>query len=234
MLRAEELVAHQTAGAARWDPEWVIQTLGPLVTPERMARFRAVLASRLSSVTVLFDSPYDPHNGAALVRSSEAFGVQHVHVVELRGCRFMAAPSVARGAYKWVDIHTYGGPEEALGRVRSEGRTLVAAHPDGELLPEALAGIDSLCIVVGNERNGIQEALVRAATHRVRVPMRGFVESLNVSVTSAILLHAATAQRPGDLSEAERARLLARALYLSVDRSEEILRASDACAERAP
>ena len=79
-------------------------------------------------------------------------------------------------------------------------------------------------IVLGNERDGIAEDLLSACTRRVRVPMRGFVESLNVSVSAAILLSAATRNRAGDLSRAEFMRVYARGLYFTVDRADEVLR----------
>ncbi|HEY6462395.1 MAG TPA: TrmH family RNA methyltransferase, partial [Polyangiaceae bacterium] len=105
----------------------------------------------------------------------------------------------------------------------SAGMPLVATHPEGELAPEDLATLPRMALVLGNEREGIRPAIAAACAHRVRVPMRGFVESLNVSVTAAILLHAATRGRPGDLPEAERHRLYARGLYLSVPRAEDLL-----------
>ena len=90
-------------------------------------------------MTVVFDAPHDPFNGAAVVRSCEAFGVQTVHVVE-RNEPFLAAGSVARGAQKWVDVVTHRKASEAVARLRAEGRQLVGAHPDGDLLPEDLGG----------------------------------------------------------------------------------------------
>jgi tRNA (guanosine-2'-O-)-methyltransferase len=80
-----------------------------------------------------------------------------------------------------------------------------------------------LGLVLGNEREGIHEDLAAACSARVRVPMRGFVESLNVSVTAAILLHAATRGRQGDLDPGTLMRLYARGLYLSVPRASDIL-----------
>jgi tRNA (guanosine-2'-O-)-methyltransferase len=80
-----------------------------------------------------------------------------------------------------------------------------------------------VALVLGNEREGVREEVSRACTGRVRVPMRGFVESLNVSVTAAILLQGATHGRPGDLDEPARRRLYARGLYLSVPHAEDVL-----------
>ena len=77
--------------------------------------------------------------------------------------------------------------------------------------------------MLGNERTGIVEQLHAACRHSVRIPMRGFAESLNVSVTAAILLQQATANRPGDLAPRDRDLLFARALVLTVPHAPEIL-----------
>jgi tRNA (guanosine-2'-O-)-methyltransferase len=201
----------------------VLELLEPLVLPARRARLKAVIHQRLASVTVLLDAPHDPHNGAAVLRSCEAFGVSILHVVEAKEA-FLVASSVARSAEKWVDVRCYASARAAIDAVRRHGTELVAAHADGELMPEELACIPRVALVFGNERDGISDALVSACERSVRVPMRGFVESLNVSVTAAILLAAATAQRPGDLNAEHRRRLYARGLYLSVPRAEDILR----------
>jgi tRNA (guanosine-2'-O-)-methyltransferase len=183
-----------------------------------------VIERRLASVAVVFDAPYDPHNGAAIVRSCEAFGVQALHVVERGRTPFLVAGTVARGAEKWIDLVRHANAASAIQAVRERGLELVAARADGELAPRDLATIPRLAIVVGNERDGIREELARACTKSVRVPMRGFVESLNVSVTAAILLYAATLGRDGDLSEADKLRLYARGLYFSIPRAEDVLR----------
>ena len=206
------------------DAPAVIRALEPLVTPERAARIRGVLAARLDSVTVVLDAPHDPHNGAAVLRSCDAFGLQRLHVIE-RFEPFLAANTVARSSERWVDVHTYPTAAGALAALQASGHTLVATHPRGELAPRDLAGIPRLALVLGNERRGIAPELEAACARSVSVPMRGFTESLNVSVTNAILLQHATDGRPGDLSGDEQARLYARALVLTIQRAPEILRA---------
>jgi tRNA (guanosine-2'-O-)-methyltransferase len=133
------------------------------------------------------------------------------------------ARSVARSAEKWIDVTLHTAVPSCVAWADAAGMTLVATHPQGELAPADLAALPRLALVLGNERDGIHEDLAAACALRVRVPMRGFVESLNVSVTAAILLHAATAGRPGDLDHNARLRLYARGLYLSLEHAEEIL-----------
>jgi tRNA (guanosine-2'-O-)-methyltransferase len=223
LLGASDLVDARIARAESRDPETVVRVLEPLVTEARRARLAQVIDRRLASVAVVFDRPYDPHNGAAVLRSCEAFGVQQLHVVERPRTPFAVARSVARGAEKWVDVTCHAGPASAIAWAAGAGMALVATHPDGELAPEELGGIPRVCVVLGNEREGIHDELARACRSRVRVPMRGFVESLNVSVTAAILLHAATRLRKGDLDGPSRRRLYARGLFLSVPHAEEVL-----------
>lgn len=202
--------------------EQVISALESMVTDERLARMTEVFASRVASVTVLMDAPHDPFNGAALVRTLDALGVQDVHVVE-RDEPFLVSASVARGSQRWVDVHCFDRTEQAASSLRERGYELVATHPAGELTPEDLGAIPKLCLVFGNERDGISEALAMECKRTVRVPMRGFTESLNVSVTAALLLREAIKARPGDLPEARRRELLARGLLATVQRSREIL-----------
>jgi tRNA (guanosine-2'-O-)-methyltransferase len=222
VVSGSELLPALIKRVERHDPARVVRLLEPLVLPRRAQRLRDVIDQRLASVQVVFDAPHDPHNGAAVVRSCEAFGVQFVHVIE-RLEEFLAAPSVAKGAEKWVDLHHWPNVEDVIAAVKEQGLELVAAAADGELAPHELASIPRLALVLGNERDGIADALAAACTRRVRVPMRGFVESLNVSVSAAILLAQATVGRAGDLSPADRLRLYARGLYFTVDKADDVL-----------
>ena len=222
VVKGSELLPALIKRVERHDAARVVELLEPLVLDRRAQRLREVIGQRLESVQVVFDAPHDPHNGAAVLRSCEAFGVQYVHVIE-RIEKFLAAPSVAKGAEKWVDLHHWSNVEEVIATMKERGLELVAAAPDGELAPDALASIPRLALVLGNERDGIADKLAAACTRRVRVPMRGFVESLNVSVSAAILLAHATVGRDGDLSEEERLRLYARGLYFTVDKADDVL-----------
>jgi len=226
VVSADALVPELIKRVEREDPARVVRLLEPFVLERRAERLRQVIAARLSSVQVVFDAPHDPHNGAAVVRSCEALGVQNIHVIE-RIEPFLAASSVCRGAEKWVDIRAWPSVSACVEPLRRDGFELVAASADGELDPADLAAIPRLALVFGNERDGIATELAASCARRVRVPMRGFVESLNVSVSAAILLAFATAKRAGDLNDDDRQRLYARGLYFSVQKADEILQNFD-------
>lgn len=222
VMDKDELLGRRLRDADSYDPDFVIRVLEPLVQDRRRERILRVVEQRLASVTVLFDAPHDPFNGAAVMRTCEAFGVHGVHVVE-RTEGFLAAGSVTRNAHKWIALRAYARAEDAVKVLREARMTLVGAHPEGELLPGDLAGIPRLAVVLGNEHDGITRELYAACERTVRVPMRGMVESLNVSVTAAVLLSRATEGRKGDLDEAARRKLYARGLYFSVQRAKDVL-----------
>jgi tRNA (guanosine-2'-O-)-methyltransferase len=112
--------------------------------------------------------------------------------------------------------------------LKARGYTLVATHSHGNLLPEDLQNLERCALIMGNEHDGIREELTRAADESVRIPMRGFVESLNVSVSAAVLLEAATRDRPGDLPPVSRLRLYAEGLFKTVPRAREVLEGTEA------
>jgi tRNA (guanosine-2'-O-)-methyltransferase len=125
-----------------------------------------------------------------------------------------------------VDVDVYPDATSALATLEHHEYTLVAAHQEGELLPEDLATLPRVAIVLGNERAGLSDAVTAHVDRTVRIPMRGMVESLNLSVSAALLLRAATQGRSGDLAPDRRRQLYARGLYRSLTRAQDILRAS--------
>lgn len=213
--RVRELLGDGLARLGSLDPEEVIAKLEPLSTDGRRARLGWLLDQRLDSVTVVMDKPHDPFNGAAVARTCDALGVQRLHVVATRE-PFLLARSVARGSEKWIDVVEHANVRDAVDALREGGFTLVAGDPAGELLPRDLATIPRVAIVVGNEHDGIAAELRAAASRTVRVPMRGFAESLNLGASTAILMSHAVEGRAGDLSHADKRRLYARGLFLSV------------------
>jgi tRNA (guanosine-2'-O-)-methyltransferase len=211
---------------AHWTPEGVIETLEPLTLDERRARLWSVVSQRIGAVTVLMDAPHDPHNAAAVLRSCDGLGIGRVHLVP-REEDFAVGRTVAKGAERWIEVVRHRTPEQALQALHADGYVTVATHPEGNLAPEDLATLPRVALILGNEHDGLRDALHEGAQNSVRIPMRGFVESFNVSVAAAVLLYAATRGRAGDLSQQEQLRFYARALVRSVPRALEVLAARE-------
>ncbi|MEZ4219656.1 MAG: RNA methyltransferase [Polyangiaceae bacterium] len=224
----DSVFAPRPWGAEPWPPGWtaqgVIDALEPLVLGQRAQRIREVIDQRIDSVTLLMDAPYDPHNGAAIMRSADAFGLHRVHVIP-HDDGFLISSNVAKGTERWLDLVHHESAGAAVEHLRSAGYTLVTTHPRGDMIPEDLQRLPRVALVLGNEHDGIRAALSQAARSSVRIEMRGFVESLNVSVSAAILLRAATRGRTGDLPSEARRRLYAQGLHRTVARADDVLRA---------
>src|SRR5215470_2207410 len=110
---------------SRLDCAAIASVLEEFVTEPRRARLRGVIAVRLDAVTLVMDAPHDPHNGAAVIRSCDAFGVQRLHVVE-RIEPFLASNTVARGSERWVDVRTHADVAAATAALVASGHELVA------------------------------------------------------------------------------------------------------------
>lgn len=227
-------IAQAVARLAASEIEPRIAALEPFATPARRARLEENIARRVQGVTVVLDAFHDPHNGAAIVRTADSFGIQTVHAIE-RYQSFLAARSVARGSERWVDVvghRDVSALERALPRDHVEW---IAATADGELVPEDLAKLERpFALVIGSERDGLGADLSARCSRSVRVPMRGYAESLNVSVTTGILLYEAMRGRGGDMPEETRRRLYLRGLVQSLERAHDLLEAAGVPLRLAP
>ena len=197
----------------RHGPEVVVAALEPLLSEERMARIEAVLDARLAGLTLVVENLYDPHNGAAAVRSAEAFGLVAVHAVEGTG-PFHASPAVTIGCEKWIDIHRHR--DVAAARAALGGMIHVAAVPGAGATVDDLPAAQPCAFWLGNEHDGLSREALAACSHRVEIPMFGFTRSFNLSVSAALILARAAERRraalgtAGDLPAEERARRRAR------------------------
>ena len=206
----------------RYGPERVCSALESLLTPERIARIDQVLAARLGSVATAVEDTYDPHNAAATIRTSEALGLQELHVIE-PGERFSAVKGVTRGAHRWIDLHRWPSADAAVHGLHARGFRVYATLPDpGAVSIEEIDVSTPLAVVFGNEHAGVSPAAVAACDGAITVPMFGFTESYNLSVTVGLAMSRLAARRrqhlgaPGDLDPDRRARLRARWFALRI------------------
>lgn len=172
--------------------EWYdqrIEYLAEFMLPERFATMSRVVADRTRYMTVCAENTFHPQNASALVRHCEAFGVQELHAIEFL-CGFQANTHIVRGTDKWVDIMRYGSTSEAVEHLKEEGYRIVAATPHtNDLTPESFdITKGKFCLVFGTEKQGISPEIMAVADEFVKIPMYGFVESLNVSACAAILI----------------------------------------------
>jgi tRNA (guanosine-2'-O-)-methyltransferase len=202
--------------------EAIIRALTPLLTDQRRARIDEVLARRTRSVVPVLDGLYDPHNVAAVLRSADSFGAQEVHIIE-GDEPLLASTRVTQGADRWLDIVRHRDPRACVLGLKERGYAVYAAMMDGQTPPEALATMPKVALVFGSEHSGVSDAVLELCDGRYTIPMRGFSQSLNVSVAAALTLYAATRGREGDLAADDLFALRARFMWLSMPEAQAVV-----------
>lgn len=171
----------------------LITYLSGFVTTERKQKFESVAQERTRYATLVLEDLYQTHNISAVLRSCDCFGVQDIHVIENRN-EYVENPEVAMGASKWLDVHRYSNREnntvQTLRKLKSEGYRIVATtpHTDDVLLNNFDVSKGKFALVFGTEREGISDEVRAEADEFVRIPMYGFTESFNISVSAALCL----------------------------------------------
>jgi tRNA (guanosine-2'-O-)-methyltransferase len=213
----------------RYGAEAVCTTLQPMLTVERITRIDTVLAARLSSVVTLVEDTYDPHNAAATIRTTEALGLHELHVVEPGDERFSAAWGVTRGSHKWIDLQRWKDPVAAIKSLRDRGFRVYATLPGARETIEDVDVSSPLAIAFGNEHAGLSKAAIDACDGALGVPMFGFTESFNLSVTVGLAMSRIARRRRdligslGDLPEEKRRYLRARWFAYKIRAADEII-----------
>lgn len=171
----------------------LIEYLSGFITESRMKRFEEVLSMRTRHISVVLEDIFQPHNASAVLRSCDCFGVQDVHIIENRN-RYEVNPDVALGSSKWLTLHRYNASEdntlEAYSHLRAKGFKIVATTPhDGAVSLPELDITGKTALVFGTELTGLTKTAIDQADDWMTIPMFGFTESFNISVSVAITLY---------------------------------------------
>lgn len=163
------------------------------VSDNKRNLFSKIINNRTRHITVVLEDIYQSQNASAILRTCDCFGIQDVHIIENKN-EYEINPDVALGSSKWLTLNKYNEQEQntiaTFNSLRNKGYRIIATTPhknDNELkhLP-----IDSkIALVFGTELEGLSENAMENADEFVKIPMYGFTESFNVSVSAAIILH---------------------------------------------
>jgi len=169
------------------------------VTKRRLDLFSQVLNKRTRYLTVVLEDIYQSQNASAVLRSCDCFGVQDVHIIENRN-EYKINPDVTQGSNKWLSLMKYSEKDdntlEVFENLREKGYRIVATSPHHK--SASLEQFDLFkgksAIVFGTELNGLSEIALDNADEYLFIPMYGFTESLNISVSAAIILNHLTSR----------------------------------------
>jgi tRNA (guanosine-2'-O-)-methyltransferase len=179
-----------------------------ILTENRKNKFLKVLENRTKHFTVVVEDIFQMHNASAVMRSCEVFGIQELNVIEQRYGKSIDK-EIAMGAQKWVDINTFDSISNCVETMKNKGYQIIATTPhENDCLMEDFDISKPSALFFGTERDGLSEEILLKADGFLKIPMAGFTESLNISVSAAIIIQNLTNRlRHSDvdwhLSEAE-------------------------------
>ncbi len=171
----------------------LITKLKEFISPERVELFHKILKNRTNYITVAVEEIYQSHNASAVLRSCDCFGIQSVHVVEDRN-KFSPNPEVDMGSSKWLTINHYNQEnplETAFARLKEKNYRIIATtpHTNDTNLENFDLEKGPVALLFGTEMRGLSKKAIDMADEHLKIPMYGFTESFNISVSVAIILH---------------------------------------------
>lgn len=172
----------------------LIQYLSGFATQRRMDTFERVLANRTRYLTVALENVFQGHNASAVLRSMDCFGIQDAHIIE-NEYEYRVNPEVALGASKWLTLIRHNTRAHntlaAVSALRSRGYRIVATTPHSQdvALPDFNLYAGKTALFFGTELEGLSDVLMENADEFLRIPMYGFTESFNISVSAALVFY---------------------------------------------
>lgn len=174
----------------------LLEHLMSFISKERKKRFEEIIEYRTKHIAVVLEDIYQPHNASAVLRSCDLTGVLDVHIIENKN-EYDVNPEVALGSSKWLNLMKYNNHEnntvEALNSLKKQGYKIIATTPHKESVDlDSLQLDNKIAVVFGTELTGLSEEAINQADEYLRIPMYGFTESYNISVSAALTLFTLT------------------------------------------
>ncbi|TBN06319.1 TrmH family RNA methyltransferase [Hyunsoonleella flava] len=162
------------------------------LTERRLTKFIKVLSERTKYFTVAIEDVYQLHNTSAVIRSCDVFGIQDVNIIEEQNTKRIDR-EIAMGAQKWVDLNRYHSVTTCINDLKQSGYQIVATTPHkNDCNLQDFDVSKKSCFFFGRETEGLSDEVLNAADCYLKIPMVGFTESLNISVSAAIILQHVT------------------------------------------
>ena len=174
----------------------LVEEMSKFITPRRQQLFQQVINLRTRHITIVLENIFQPHNASAVLRSCDLTGVQDVHIIENTNT-YTLNPEVALGASKWLSIIKYNTTDDntpdTYASLRKRGYKIVATTPHlKSVSPDEIALEEKIALVFGTELTGLTPYAIENADEYMQVPMVGFTESYNISVSAALSLYTIT------------------------------------------
>ncbi|MGD9993490.1 MAG: TrmH family RNA methyltransferase [Salinivirgaceae bacterium] len=168
--------------------------LKEFISTKRKALFEQVIQNRTRYISVALEDIYQPHNASAVLRTCDCFGIQDVHVIENQN-KYQVNPDVALGSSQWVNIVKHNRQEHntlnTIQHLKENGYRIVATTPHTNDVTLDKLNLDEgkIALFFGTEMRGLSQTMLDHADTYLKIPMFGFTESFNISVSASIILH---------------------------------------------
>jgi len=174
----------------------LLNFLESFISENKRDLFNQIIEFRTRYITVVLEDIYQPHNASAVLRTCDCFGVQDVHIIENRNI-YEVNPDVALGSSKWLTLEKYNTAKnntvDTINKLKSKGYKIVATTPHKNDTPLSQLDLSKkTALLFGTELKGLSDIALKNADAFVKIPMVGFTESFNISVSAAIILHQLT------------------------------------------
>ena len=211
----------------------LIEHLSSFITAKRFNLFNKVIKDRTDYISVVLEDMYQSHNASAVLRSCDCFGIQNVHVIENKN-EYKVNPDVALGSSQWLDIYKHNSKKEntlaTINKLKAQGYRIIATtpHTNDINLENFDVSKGKFALMFGSELPGLTEIAMENADEFLKIPMYGFTESFNISVSAAISLHhlshnLRSSKTKWQLSEERKSEILINWLKQSIKKSELIV-----------
>ena len=170
----------------------IINRLSDVINDDRVTLLHEILEQRTRYVSIVLDDIYQPQNASAIMRTCECLGVQDLHIIEDRN-DYTINRDVVKGSSKWITLKRYknsNSREDCLQHLKQHDYKIVAMTLSEDSMPlEQLPVEDKIAICFGCEETGLSETIEKHADYKVQIPIHGFTQSYNVSVSAGISLY---------------------------------------------
>lgn len=215
-----------------------VDYLRNFVTDDKNALFGRLIQERTGYVRIVLEDLFQSHNQSAVMRTADCMGIQHVHLIENRNV-YDETSTVSQGAREWLSLHRHNEQENntvpVIEMLKAQGYRIIATtpHENDTLIDDLDLANGKMAFFFGTELTGLSAEVLERADEFVKVPMYGFTESLNVSVSAALSMYSVIQRlRKSDLSwhieEEEEQEILFQWYKKAIKASDEILERFDA------
>ena len=171
----------------------LLKYLSDFMSENKMELFNKIILERTKHVTVALEDIFQPQNASAVLRTCDVFGIQDVHIIENEN-EYNVNPRVVHGASKWIDLYKYNEKENntlaCINQLKNKGYKVYGTTPHTkDCLVEDIPLDNKIALLFGTELTGLSEVAMQNVDGFVKIPMYGFTESLNISVSASICLY---------------------------------------------